>query len=146
MGSFSREKNLVIWNTNIVSRIFSWLFSAMKNSVNMQKRTLVYETVIKWNTKITYRQVFIRSSRRSVDQQIIQMIPIHIAKKLLNESILFWTSPNQGRVFRRKKESGGHDRQIVFDVDRTPTGSWLVYLFIEDAKNPWSRRAAQIDV
>lgn len=50
------------------------------------------------------RDVFIRGSRRGINDQIVKIFPDHISEELLNEAILLWTSPDDSICLAGKHE------------------------------------------
>ena len=54
---------------------------------------------------LDYRNVLIKSPRRGINDQVVQVSPNDISEELLDETILSWTSPNDCIILGWQEES-----------------------------------------
>lgn len=62
--------------------------------------------------ELDQRDVLVARSRRGVDQQEVELSPIDIGQKLLDQSVLAGPAPDERVVVRRRHEADRHHPQL----------------------------------
>ena len=90
--------------------------------------------------------MFITRSRRSVNYQVVKILPDYIGQKLLNQTVLSWTSPNHRVIFVRKHKTNRHHSEVVLNIDWTPPLVALMYLLVLKTQHPRYAGSTNIDI
>ena len=90
--------------------------------------------------------MLITCARRSVYDQIVQILPNYISQKLLYQPVFSGAPPDDRLIFWLKHETYRHDCEVVFDVDWAPPIVRLMDLLSFEAHHSGHWGPADIDV
>lgn len=90
--------------------------------------------------------VLVTCTRRSIDDEVVEVFPKHIGQKLLDDTVLSRASPDNGVILVGKHKPDRHDRKVIFDVNWTPSFIALVDLLLFKTQHSGNRRSTNIDI